>query len=129
MWTDPKYYAIKTAENHHIKVGNLPKPLFLDNYIIYSMGKLNLWPIQLLVASDKKLTFILEFSIIAFKLKKDGSGFVMLPGVQKNNLWTLEVIVKINHYIIVINVFQCPDQLGWSYKVVNRTWETGKHST
>ena len=33
---------------------------------------------------------------------------------------------EINHYIIVINLFQCPDQLGWSYKVVNRTWETSK---
>ena len=42
----------------------------------------------------KKFTFNLGFSIIALKLKKDGLGLVILPGVQVNMLCTLKVTRK-----------------------------------
>ena len=37
------------------------------------------------------LTFILEFRMIALKLKEDGSGLTISSGVQENKLWTLKV--------------------------------------
>ena len=43
----------------------------------------------------KILTCILAFSMIDLKLKHDGWGFVRLPGLQENKLWTL-VGVKVN---------------------------------
>ena len=46
----------------------------------------------------KHLTFIFGFSIIALKPKKDGSGFVILPGVQKNKLCTLTMKVEMDHH-------------------------------
>ena len=83
-------HCLKNTEVTHIKLKKLLKA-FLNLMKNYPYGLFKFW------RTMKKFTFNLGFSIIALKLKKDGLGLVILPGVQVNMLCTLKVTRKNNY--------------------------------